>query len=104
MMRVKQNDTVLILTGKNKNKRSRVIDILPKKDKVLVEGSALVMRHAKARRQGETSGIKSKESYIQLSNVMPVCVSCNKPARPRSGISHDNIHHVRICNHCNQIM
>ena len=72
MMAIKKNDKVVVLTGRDKGKTGTVIEVLPKKGKVLVKGIAMVSRHAKARKQGETSSIKKKESYINVSNVMAV--------------------------------
>ena len=72
MAHVKKNDVVFILTGKDKGKSGTVIEVLPKEGKVKVKGIALVTRHMKARRQGETSTIKKMESYINISNVAPV--------------------------------
>lgn len=69
---VKKNSIVVVLTGKDKGKTGRVIAILPKKNKVKVEGVAIVTKHAKARKPGETSAIKKLESFIHISNVMPV--------------------------------
>lgn len=72
METIKKNDTVRVITGKDKGKEGSVIAILPKKGKVMVKGVAIVTRHAKARKQGETSSIKKRESYIDISNVMLV--------------------------------
>lgn len=102
MMRVKLNDTVAITVGKDRNKRGKVIEILPKKDKVLVKGLGLITKHMKARKQGETSGIKSIESYLKLANVMPVCPSCDKVVRVNVKTLEDG-KHVRICNKCKEI-
>ncbi len=70
--RIKKGDQVYVLTGKDRGKKGIVIAILPKKDKVIVKDVALVTRHIKARKQGETSGIKREERFIHISNVMPV--------------------------------
>ena len=70
--RIKKGDQVYVLTGKDRGKKGIVIAILPKKDKVIVKDVALVTRHVKARKQGETSGIKREERFIHISNVMPV--------------------------------
>ncbi len=70
--RIKKGDLVYVLTGKDRGKKGIVIAILPKKDKVIVKDVALVTRHVKARKQGETSGIKREERFIHISNVMPV--------------------------------
>jgi large subunit ribosomal protein L24 len=79
--RIKMNDTVMIISGKDKGKTGTVIDISAKKGKVMVKGIALVTRHTKPKRQGETGGIKKREGYIELSKVMPVCPETHKPAR-----------------------
>jgi large subunit ribosomal protein L24 len=101
MERIRKNDSVVVITGKDKGKKGKVIDILPKKGKVMVKDVALVTKHYKARKQGEVSGIKKMESYIDLSNVMPLCKSCGKPARTGSK-SIESGKHIRICKHCNE--
>jgi len=67
---IKTGDLVYVLTGKDKGKKGAVMRVLPKKRKVMVKGVALVTRHQKARKQGEKSGIKKVERYIDMSNVM----------------------------------
>ncbi len=101
--RVKKGDTVIVLSGKDKGKHGAVINVLPAKDKVLVKDIAMVTRHAKARKQGDVSGIKKRESYITLSKVMPICKSCNKPCRVNSKVMQETGKRVRLCNNCNEI-
>ena len=67
--RIKKNDTVVVLSGKDKDKKGSVIEVLPKKGKVLVKDVAIVTRHAKARKQGEVAGIRKEESYINASKL-----------------------------------
>jgi len=67
---IKKGDLVYVLTGKDKGKKGTVLRVLPKENKVMVKGVALVTRHYKARKQGETSGIKKIERYINMSNVV----------------------------------
>jgi len=103
MARVKKNDTVLVISGKDKGKKGAVVDIYPKKGKVLVQGVNIVIRHAKARKQGDVAGIKQEERPVSVSNVMPVCSSCKKPCRVgtkklESGKS------VRVCASCKENM
>lgn len=100
MMRIRKNDTVLVLTGRDKGKRGSVLDINNKTGKVLVKGVAIVTRHVKARRSGEISGIKKNESFVAMSNVMPVCPTCDKPCRVNVKISEGSGNRVRVCNHC----
>ena len=101
MERIKKNDTVVVITGRDKGKKGKVVEILPKKGKLMVKDVALVTKHYKARKQGETSGIKKMESYIDSSNVMPLCKSCSKPARVGSK-SIEGGKRIRICKHCNE--
>jgi len=81
MMRVKKQDKVLVISGKDKGKVGEIIEILPKKDKLKVKGVAIATCHVKPRKAGATGGIVKKESYINLSKVMPICGSCNKATR-----------------------
>jgi large subunit ribosomal protein L24 len=103
LARIRKNDTVCVLSGKDKGKQGQVIEVLPKIGKVLVKGVALVTKHYKARKQGETSGIKKVESYLLVSRVMPVCSACNKPSRV-SVKEMDGGKSVRVCNRCQKAL
>lgn len=100
--RIKKNDTVKVISGKDKGKTGSVIEVLPKKKKILVKGIAIVTKHAKPRGQGDTGGIKKKESYIGLSSVMPVCSACKKPTRVNTKQLSEG-EHVRVCNRCQEV-
>ena len=103
MMRIKKNDTVFVLTGKDKGKRGTVIDIIPDKNLVKVKGIALVTKHIKARRQGEVSAIKKEEGYIHISNVMLVSQHDNNPCRVNFKVLEDG-KKVRVCNRTQQVI
>lgn len=100
--RIKKNDTVVVLNGKDKGRRGTVIEIFPKKNKVIVKDCALAVRHVKARKQGEVGGIKKQEAYLAMSQIMPICVSCNKPCRINAQMSQEGVR-VRVCNRCKKI-
>jgi len=102
MMRVKKNDTVMVISGKDKGKQGSVIAISPKNDKVKVKGVCVISRHTKARRAGESSGILKAESYIRLSKVMPVCSACKQPTRVGAKVLETG-KKARTCNSCNEI-
>ncbi len=70
--RIKKGDSVYVLIGKDRGKKGTVIAILPKKGKVMVKDVAVVTRHVKAKKQGDTAGIRKEERFIDISNVMPV--------------------------------
>ena len=103
MMRIKKNDQVVVISGKDKGKQGVVIDLLLKKAKVKVQGVNIVTRHLKARRQGEVSSIKKEEAFIYLAKVMPVCPTCAKPARVGSKQMEDGSR-VRICGRCKDVI
>jgi large subunit ribosomal protein L24 len=102
MVRIKKDDMVAVLSGKDNGKTGKVIEILPKKGKVKIKGIALVKKHVKARRQGETGGIKEVEAYLDASKVMPICASCNHPTRV--SVKHAEAgKKARMCNRCKEI-
>ena len=81
MARIKKDETVMVMIGKDRGKTGQVIELDFKHDRVKVRGIAMATHHAKARKQGEVSSIKREESFIHLSNVMPVAASTGKPTR-----------------------
>lgn len=100
--RIRKNDTVIVLSGKDKGKKSTVLEVLPKEDLAMVKDVAVVTRHAKARKQGDVPGIKKQEGYIKLSRMMPVCGSCKKPCRVNAKVIEGN-KRVRACNRCEEV-
>ena len=97
-MNVKKNDTVVVLSGKDKGKQGKVLSVNPEAGKVIVEGVNVATRHQKARRQGEEGGIVKKETPIYACKVMPVCPKCGKATRVAHKIEGDK--KVRVCKHC----
>ena len=80
-LHVKTGDTVVILSGKDKGKKGKVMDVSPKEKKVIVENCNIVTKHQKPRRQGEAGGIIKAEGAMYASKVMLVCPKCSKPTR-----------------------
>lgn len=103
MMRINKNDKVKVIAGKEKGKEGVVIALLPKADKVKVKGINIVTKHAKARRQGDTAGIRKEEAFFYASNVMPICSACQKACRVGSKLLEDG-KRVRICSHCKEVI
>lgn len=100
--RIKKNDTVLVISGKDKGKQGSVITSLPKKGMVLVKDVGIKTRHVKARRAGEVGGIKKEESFIDASKVMPVCTACKKATRINAKMLETG-RMARVCNRCEEI-
>lgn len=102
MARIKKNDKVVILAGKDKGKESVVIGLSSKNGKVIVKDVAMLTHHKKAGKQGEVSGVIREESFIDLAKVMPVCGSCKTPCRVNSKVL-ENGKRARMCNNCKEI-
>ena len=97
-MNVKKNDTVVVLSGKDKGKQGKVLSVDPKAGKVIVEKVNVASRHQKPRRQGEEGGIIQKETPIYACKVMTVCPKCNKATRVAHMVEGGK--KVRVCKHC----
>ncbi len=98
-MDIRKNDTVIVLSGKDKGKEGKVIGALPKDSKVIVEGINMAKRHKKPRKQGDPGGIIKKETPIYACKVMRICPKCNKPTRTAHGTAKDGSK-VRVCKKC----
>lgn len=97
---VKTGDTVMIISGKDRNKSGKVLGVSPTEGKVIVEGRNMVTKHVKPRRQGEQGGIVKAESAMYACKVMPVCPKCGKATRLGHVVKEDG-KKVRVCKKCN---
>ena len=98
-MSIKKNDTVIVLSGKDKGKQGKVLAVQPQAGKVIVENINVVSRHTKPRKQGEEGGILKKEAPIYACKVQRVCPKCNKPTRPAHKMLADG-KKVCVCKKC----
>ncbi len=97
---VKTGDTVVILSGKDKGKKGKVIAVSPKEQKLIVEGLNMVTKHVKPRRQGEAGGIVKAEAAMYACKVQAICPKCGKPTRIGHVINKDGSK-VRVCKNAN---
>ena len=97
-MNIKKNDTVIVLSGKDKGKQGKVLEVQPKTGKVVVEKVNVVSRHTKPRKQGETGGIVKRETPSRSCKVALFCEKCGKGVRV--GYKMDGDKKVRICRKC----
>ena len=102
-MKIRKNDTVLVLTGRDKGKTGKVRFAYPKSDKVLVEGINFVKKASRATGQVRQAGIIELEEPLNVSDVALVCGKCNKPTRIGTRILADGSK-VRICHHCKEVI
>lgn len=103
MLRLKKNDTVQVMTGKDKGKRGLVVEVDVFKSLIKVSGIAMVTKHYKARRQGEQSGLKKMETFINISNVMLVAPGDSKPTRVGFKVE-DNGTKVRVSKRTKKVL
>lgn len=102
-LHVKKGDSVVVLSGKDKGKKGKVIEALPKKAKVVVEGVNKVKRHTKPTQQMPQGGIIVKEAPLHSAKVMLVCPACDKPTRiKKTALSNGKL--ARTCKHCGEII
>ena len=102
-MKIKKEDTVLVIVGKDKGKKGKVRQIMPKDNVLIIEGVNVVKRHMKPRGQARQAGIIEREAPLQISNVMLLCPKCNKPVRIQSKILEDG-KRVRVCGKCDEVI
>lgn len=96
-LHVKTGDKVMIITGKDRNKSGKVLEVSPKEGKVIVEGCNIVTKHMKPRKMGETGGIIKAESALYACKVMPICPKCKKPTRIGHVVKDGK--KLRVCKH-----
>ena len=102
-MKIRKNDTVLVIAGKDKGKKGKVRFAYPKDNLVLVEGINFIKRHTRARGQVRQAGIIEREAPIHVSDVMLLCSRCNRPARIGFRFLEDG-RKVRFCRSCGEVI
>ena len=98
---VRKNDTVIVVSGKDKGKTGEVLKAYPKTGKVLVQGVNIVKKHQKANRTQAESAIIEREAAINSSKVMLYCTKCKQPTRISNKLLEDGSK-VRVCKKCGE--
>jgi large subunit ribosomal protein L24 len=102
-MKIRKDDTVLVIAGKEKGKTGKVRFAYPKKERIVVEGINFIKRHIRARGRVRQAGIIQLEAPIPMSNVMLLCSRCNRPTRLSFRFLEDG-RKVRVCNRCSEVI
>ena len=97
-LKIKKNDKVVVLSGKDKGKTGKVLGTVPSERKVVVEGINMVTCHVKPRRQGEEGGIVKREAAIAACKVQVVCPKCSKGTRVAHKVEGGK--KTRVCKKC----
>lgn len=102
-MQIKKGDIVLVVTGKDAGKKGKVLRVLPRDNRLVVEGVNRVKKHQRPNQSVPQGGILNIEAPLNISNVMVVCNKCNKPTRLGNKIL-ENKEKVRVCKKCGEIL
>lgn len=102
-MKIKKDDTVMIIAGKDKGKSGKVRFSFPVKNQIIIEGVNFIKKHSKARGAVRQAGIIDLEAPVHISNVMLVCNKCNKPSRIGYRKLEDG-RRVRFCRSCDEVI
>ncbi|ACV69338.1 50S ribosomal protein L24 [Desulfohalobium retbaense] len=102
--KIRENDKVMVLAGKDRGKIGKIKKLVRKKDRVIVDQVNMVKRHTRANPYtGESGGIQEKEAPIHISNVAVVCDGCTKPTRVGYRFTEDG-QKRRYCKKCNELI
>jgi len=102
--KIRKDDKVMVISGKDKGKVGKVLKIFRKKDRVMVEKVNMVKRHTKANPYTQQpGGIVEKEAPVHISNVAVMCDACTKPTRVGYKETTDG-KKVRFCKKCNEVI
>ena len=102
-MKIRKNDTVMVIAGKDKGKTGKVRFAYPKKERIMVEGINFIKRHIRARGRVRQAGIIQLEAPIPVSNVMLLCSRCNHPTQVGFRFLADG-KKVRVCRSCGEVI
>jgi large subunit ribosomal protein L24 len=101
---IRKNDNVVVVTGKDRGKRGRVLKVVPEKNRLVVEGVNIIKRHTKPNPQRNIKGgLVEREAALHASNVQVVCPECGKPTRIGKKILGDG-RKVRVCRKCEGVV
>ena len=103
MAKIKKNDIVKMLIGKDRGKTGKVLSVFPKKERALVQGLNMVKKHTRKTKDDQQGGIVERERSVNISNMMVVCQKCNKPTRIGFNKLSDGTK-VRICKKCKELI
>ena len=102
-MKIRKGDEVIVISGKDKGKKGKVLSVGVNKRTVIVEGVNMATKHTKARKAGETGGIIHQEAPIFACKVMHICDKCGKPTRIGYKIMGDGTK-SRVCKNCMEVL
>jgi len=100
---IRKDDRVMVIAGREKGKIGKVLKVLPKKDRALVERVNMIKRHSRPTQKAPQGGIIEKEAPVHISNLMVVCGKCGDPVRVGRKTLEDG-RRVRVCKKCGEMI
>lgn len=97
-MRIKKNDNIIVISGKDRGRKAKVLKVLPKQNKAVIQGLNIIKKHRKARKQGEKGQVVEIPAPIHISNLKVICGKCGKATRLGYKIIENKKY--RICKKC----
>ena len=101
MRKIRRDDMVLVIAGKDRGKQGQVRQVFPRENRLVVQGVNMIKRHMRPRAMGTQAGIVDKEAPIHASKVMIICKTCGKPSRVGFRVRPDGAK-TRVCRNCNE--
>ncbi len=107
-MKIRKNDTVMVITGDDKGKSGKVLMVFPEEKKVLIEGINFIKRHTRPTQKNAKGGILEKEAPLSISNVLVVCSKCGSSTKIGHKVTNQpetgKLAKVRICRRCGEVI
>lgn len=103
MAKIRKNDTVMVIAGRDKGKTGKVLRVFPEENRAIVEGINFVKKAMRRTREEQQGGIIQKEASMNLSNLALFCKGCNRPTRVGTTVLSDGTK-SRYCRKCNEVV
>ena len=100
--KIKKGDTAIVLVGRDRWKKGKIMKVMPKNGRVVIEGVNLRKKHVKPKKSGEKGSTVSVPSSLHISSIQLICPSCSKPTRV--GFKGEGKNKVRTCKKCNNTL
>jgi len=99
-MKLKKDDNVLVISGKDRGRKGKILEVIPKKGRIVVEGMNIHKKHRKPKSQGQKGEVIEAAASFDASNVKIICTKCTKPVRVGRKVTAEKKY--RVCKKCGE--
>ncbi len=103
MVKIRRDDTVKVMIGKDRGKQGKVLRVFPERGRALVEGINLVKKHLKPTQNNPQGGVSAQERPVSMANLRRICPRCNRPVRVGFTVAQDGTKQ-RVCKRCGEVL